>query len=68
MAATKATNLSRLEAAGLVHPKKLSAAHKRRLTKLTRAEVNTLIRVKEKLKFSGQLHKARGKVEPDTFV
>jgi len=62
------TNLARLEKAGLVQPKKLSATHKRRLTKLTRGEVNTLIKVKEKLRFGGMLHKTRGKVDPDTFV
>ena len=62
------THLSRLEKAGLVDPKKLSATHKRRIKKLTRGEVKALISVKEKLKFSGKLHKTRGKVDPDTFV
>jgi len=62
------TNLTRLEQAGLVHPKKLSATHKRRLKKLTRGEVDALIRIQQKLKFSGMLHKQRGKVDPDTFV
>jgi hypothetical protein len=61
-------NLERLAKARLLDPKKLSPTHRKRLEKLTAAEVSTLIRVKAKLKFSGQLHRPRGKVEPDTFV
>jgi hypothetical protein len=62
------SNLSRLEKAGLLNSKKLSATHKRRLKKLTSGEVSALIRVKEKLHFSGMMHSTRGKVHPDTFV
>ncbi|HEX9894149.1 MAG TPA: hypothetical protein VGA78_09490 [Gemmatimonadales bacterium] len=63
-----ASNLERLAEAKLINPKKLSTAHKNRLKKLTRAEVTTLIRVRGKLKFKGQLHRTRGKVEPYTFI
>ncbi len=62
------SNLSRLVKAGLVNPKKLSVSHKKRLKKLTGAEVRTLIRVRSKLNFKGQLHRSRGKIEPHTFL
>jgi hypothetical protein len=61
-------NLERLAKARLLDPKKLSATHLKRVEKLTSSEVSTLIRVKSKLKFSGKLHRGRGKVEPDTFI
>jgi hypothetical protein len=61
-----AKNVARLEKAGLVDTKRVSATHMKRLTKLSSAEVSTLIRVKKKLKFSGRLHRKTGKVDPDT--
>ena len=54
--ASDVLNLTRLQDAGLLDPSKLDDDVKADVAKLSSAEVDTLIGIKEKLGFEGDLH------------